>query len=440
MSISNIIEIGRRSLFAQQSAINTTGRNIANVNTVGYSRQRLNLRQDLIGVSYLGSFGQEATTQIRQSFTDMQIWRENSNLGQFSTDASSLAQIQDVFAEPTDAGIANLMSEFWNSWNDLSNDPDSETAKIVVRDKAIQLSNGFNRVHDELLNHHNQIHLEMEDKVVQINDAIEQIASLNQQILNTDDHSLKDTRALMVDELSQMVDISVAETANGELNIAIGGMVVVSGQEVNKIKAQSTNTDGIWNTQIELEDTQQKINISGGELASLLKLQNETIPNTINELNTFAKSFADKVNEVHKNNTNGISFFDTNVTGAGDIAVNSDFMNNPDLVGQVEEGGDSSFALEMFNLQNENVIDGKTFGEFYTGIITTIGSKVSEANYLTEAQSMVLNKLEIDRMSVSGVSLDEEMTHMIQYEQAYNAAAKLVSTVDEMLSSILNIV
>ncbi len=280
----------------------------------------------------------------------------------------------------------------------------------------------------------------MEDKVVQINDAIEQIASLNQQILNTDDHSLKDTRALMVDELSQMVDVSVAETANGELNIAIGGMVVVSGQEVNKIKAQSTNTDGIWNTQIELEDTQQKINISGGELGSLLKLQNETIPNTINELNTFAKSFADKVNEVHTNNTNGISFFDTNVTGAGDIAVNSDFMNNPDLVGQVEEGGDSSFALEMFNLQNENVIDGKTFGEFYTGIITTIGSKVSEANYLTEAQSMVLNKLEIDRMSVSGVSLDEEMTHMIQYEQAYNAAAKLVSTVDEMLSSILNIV
>ena len=115
-------------------------------------------------------------------------------------------------------------------------------------------------------------------------------------------------------------------------------------------------------------------------------------------------------------------------------------MNNPDLVGQVEEGGDSSFALEMFNLQNQNVIDGKTFGEFYTGIITTIGSKVNEANYLTEAQSMVLNKLEIDRMSVSGVSLDEEMTHMIQYEQAYNAAEKLVSTVDEMLSSILNIV
>ncbi len=440
MSISNIIEIGRRSLFAQQSAINTTGRNIANVNTIGYSRQRLNLRQDLTGVSYLGSFGKEATTQIRQSFTDMQIWRENSSLGQFSTDASTLAQIQDIFAEPTDAGIANLMSDFWNSWNDLSNDPDSETAKIVVRDKAIQLSNGFNRVHDELINNHNQVHLEMEDKVIQINDTIEQIASLNKQILNTDDNSLKDNRALMVDELSQMVDISVAETANGELNIAIGGMVVVSGQEVNKINTQSTNTNGIWNTHIELEGTQQKINISSGELGSLLNLQNEIIPNTINKLNIFAKSFAEKINEVHINNTNGITFFDTNVTGAGNISINSDFINSPDLVGLVNEGGDSSFAIEMFNLQSESIIEGKTFGEFYTGIITIIGSKVNEANYLNEAQSMVLNKLEIDRMSVSGVSLDEEMTHMIQYEQAYNAAAKLVSTVDEMLSSILNIV
>ena len=441
MSISNIIEIGRRSLFAQQSAINTTGRNIANVNTIGYSRQRLNLRQDLTGVSYLGSFGQEATSQIRQSFTDIQIWRENSLLGQYNTDANALAQVQDVFAEPTDAGIANLMTEFWNSWNDLSNDPDSDTAKIVVRDKAIQLTNGFNRVHDELLNHNNNIHLELEDKVGQINDAIEQIASLNQQILNTNDHSLKDTRALMVDELSNMVNISVAETANGELNIAIGGMVVVSGQEVNKIKAESTNENGIWNSNIELEGTGQKIDITSGELGSLLILQNETIPNNINELNSFAKTFADKINSVHTNNhPTGETFFDSAVTGAGDIKINFNFLENPGLLGQVNEEGDASFAQAMFYLQNENLMDGKTFGEFYTGIISEIGSKVNEANYLNEAQSLVLNKLEIDRLSVSGVSLDEEMTHMIQYEQAYNAAAKLVSTVDEMLSSILNIV
>ena len=445
MSISNIIEIGRRSLFAQQSAINTTGRNIANVNTIGYSRQRLNLRQDLTGVSYLGSFGKEATTQIRQTFTDLQIWRENSLLGQYNNDAAVLAQIQDVFAEPTDAGITNLMTEFWNSWNDLSNDPDSETAKIIVRDKAIQLSNGFNRVHGELINHNNQIHLEMEDKVIQINDTIEQIASLNQQILNTDDHSLKDTRALLVDDLSQMVDISVAETANGELNIAIGGMVVISGQEVNKIKTQSINLNGIWDSQIELEGTQQKINITGGELGSLLKLQNEIIPNNIDELNTFALEFANKINEVHIDKTSwmpsgSITFFDIGVTGAGDISVNQSFLDNPDLLGKVEEGGDAEFAQTMFNLQNEKLLDNKTFGEFYNSIISGIGSKVNEANYLNEAQSMVLNKLEIDRMSVSGVSLDEEMTHMIQYEQAYNAAAKLVSTVDEMLSSILNII
>jgi len=445
MSISNIIEIGRRSLFAQQAAINTTGRNIANVNTIGYSRQRLNLRQDVTGVSYLGSFGQDATSQIRQSFTDMQIWRENSLLGQYYTDSNALSQVQDVFAEPTDSGIANLMTEFWNSWNDLSNDPDSETAKIVVRDKAVQLTNGFNRVHNELLNHQNQIHLELDDKVDQINNVIEQIANLNQQILNTDDLSLQDSRALLIDELSQMVNISVAETANGELNIAIGGMVVVSGQESNKIKMESLQNNGIWTSQIELEGTQQKIDITSGELGSLLKLQNETIPGTINELNAFAKQFADKLNEIHQTNTSwmengGISLFNDDVTGAGDIAINESFLDDPDLLGAVEDSGDASFAQAMFNLQNEKLIDNKSFGEFYTGIISNIGSKVSEANYLTDAQSLVLNKLEIQRLSVSGVSLDEEMTHMIQYEQAYNAAAKLVSTVDEMISSILSIV
>ena len=140
----------------------------------------------------------------------------------------------------------------------------------MVRDKAVQLTNGFNRVHNELVNHQNQIHLELDDKVDQINNVIEQIANLNQQILNTDDLSLQDSRALLIDELSQMVNISVAETANGELNIAIGGMVVVSGQESNKIKMESSQNNGIWTSQIELEGTQQKIDILSGELGSLI--------------------------------------------------------------------------------------------------------------------------------------------------------------------------
>ena len=203
MSITSLLEIGRRSLFAQQAAINTTGRNIANVNTLGYTRRRVQLQGDLGSVSYLAN-GEIATERIRQSFTDHQIWRENSTLGSFQTGHSMLSQIQDIFVEPTDAGIANLMTEFWNSWNDLANDPDNETAKIVIRDKAVQLANGFNRVNDELIQYQNQLNLEIGEKVTKINGLINQISELNQQILNTDDNGLKDSRALLIDELSDL--------------------------------------------------------------------------------------------------------------------------------------------------------------------------------------------------------------------------------------------
>ena len=294
MSISSILEIGRRSLFAQQSAINTTGRNIANVNTLGYTRQRLKLRDDLSSVAYLGRFGNDATEQIRQSFTDYQLWRENSTFGSFQTGHSMLSQIQDIFSEPSEAGISNLMTNFWNSWNDLANDPDNETAKIIVRDKGVQLANGFNRVHDELIQYQNQVHSEIGDKVSIINEMLEQISELNQQIINTDDHSLKDTRALLVDELSEMVNINVAETAAGELNIAISGMVVVAGQEVNKITYDAVKTGNLWHGEIRLESTSQKVNIQAGELKAMLELQNETVPGIIDELNELANEFAGK--------------------------------------------------------------------------------------------------------------------------------------------------
>lgn len=440
MSITSLLEIGRRSLFAQQAAINTTGRNIANVNTLGYTRRRVQLQGDLGSVSYLAN-GEIATERIRQSFTDHQIWRENSTLGSFQTGHSMLSQIQDIFVEPTDAGIANLMTEFWNSWNDLANDPDNETAKIVIRDKAVQLANGFNRVNDELIQYQNQLNLEIGEKVTKINGLINQISELNQQILNTDDNGLKDSRALLIDQLSEIVNINVAETASGEFNVAISGIVVVSGSQVNNISYDSSKTGDLWEGEVSLESTNQIIDIQAGELKAMLELQNDDIKNLVNKLNNLASEFANQINTKH-NDMTGYMFFDVSETPitAANIKMDSTVFNNPNLIGQMTESGDSTCALEMFNLQNKSVINGNSFSEYYSGIITETGSAVNEAGYMKDAQGLVVEKLLIERLSVSGVSLDEEMTHMIQYEQAYNAAAKLISTVDDMIESMMNLI
>ncbi len=447
MSISSILNITKQALADQQSAINTVAKNISNINTDGYKRRRV----DLLGLnSQQAGFNNKITadnvTRIRQRFVENQLFYENQNLGKYQTDEMIMTQIENIFGEPLEAGLSNIMSEFWNSWGDLTNDPESQYARTIVRDKGVLLSKTFNRIYSDLDNLNQQINTDIQDKVTQVNQIVDQINSISKQVSANYSNDLMDQRDLLISNLSNLINIDIREGSNGEVTISTDGQILVSNDYVNNLSVNISREGGITTANIQLVDGKRLVDINSGELGSLIEINNRYIPDYISKLNTLASSIAEQVNAIHSkgysvDGTTGINFFADDVTGANNLRVSNDVFINPSVIASAESSGkpgDSSIAQEVFDLQFYQGIQGNTVFDFYNTTISQIGSHVQESGFLRKSEEMVVQNLKNQRDSVSGVSLDEEMTNLIEYEQAYQAAAQVVATVDEMMQTVLN--
>lgn len=449
MSIARIFEIGKRSLLAYQSAIDTTSGNIANVNKEGYTRRRVDLSNLSAGIPGLGKIGFgvniEEVTRIRQRMIDNQLYQENQHLGRYETGEMILTQLESIFDESSGAGLTNAISEFWNSWNDLANDPESQANRTIVKDKGRVLADTFNRIHSDLQGMQRDLGSEIESKVDNINQIINQIADINQQIKLNGSLDLKDERDILITSLSELVNIDVKEKENGQVVISTSGLILVSENEVNELNTIVTKDDEYNSITVKLKNIDHDVEIQSGQLFSLLEVHNQRIPNNIDQLNALAKSIADNVNRIHASgynldNITGIKFFDENVNGASDFKINTAILKDPGLIASKKSltgQGDGDLAMSIANLQHETLIDGQSATEYYTSMLSAIGSELQQTELMRGSQQMIVDQIRNQKESVSGVSLDEEMTKLIQYEQAYEAAVRVINTVDEMMETLL---
>jgi len=456
--IVRILSIARRALQAQQSVINTASNNIANVNTEGFSRQRVNLsatRSLMTAQGILGSgVNVDSVERIRDKFIDDQLLNQRPFLNQFQFKNDALQFIEQVFNEPSDFGLVRNMEEFFSSFSDLANDPENAATRTTVREKAITLSDGFNRVHRQLTDYQQEINGELTRNVENVNRLTDQIASLNQQIINaevggSEASSLRDQRDLLVDQLAEFVDVRTSENDTGAVNISIAGRFLVVGDESQNLalQAQSSTSNG---PTIVFERGGQAAEIAGGKIKGMLDIRDSNIPDYLDQLDQLAVGLVEQVNAIHSGGFNldgvtGLNFFDPATTGAGDIRLDSAIMNDANLIaaaGAAGESGNNSIALAIADLRAAATMnDGQfTFSDFYNSLVATVGSQTQEAGFLSSNYGLTVDKLELDRQSVSGVSLDEEMTNLIEAQQAFTAASRVVSTVDEMTNTILNMV
>ncbi len=446
MPISKILETGKRSLLAYQSAINTTSSNIANVNNPNYTRRRAELTQLITGYNSLG-LSEDDSLRLRQRYAEKQWWHENQFLGQFDTNSMLLNQIENSFAEDTQSGISSLLGEFWNAWSDLANDPDSVYARNLLRDKAKLLTDGFQRVHSDLINLQEQIVPEIRSTANDINQKTSRLAEINERLLMGKSKDLLDERDGIIADLSKMIDIKIKEKENGTVSVFADGLLLVSDDEVNKMEVGMTTVDGRNRVEVYLADGHKPLTISTGSIGAMIKTHNETIPYYLKKLDDLAKSIADKVNELHRtgenlNGTTNISFFADDVSGAADFRLNSSIENDTSLIAShlVGEGeGSGNLAQAISDLQNERVLNGNTINDYYTATVSELGNQIKENDSLKSSQELIVQQLQNERDSVSAVSIDEEMTKMVQYQQAYQAAAKIVTTVNQMVDTILSL-
>jgi len=450
------LEIGKRALLAQQLSLNLTGHNIANVNTPGFSRQGAIMSSNMPMITTLGSLGTgvEVTEvrRLRSMFLDQQYRSESHKLGQWSFLNQTWTQVESIFNEPDETALSGVMDNFWNSFQDLANNPESESARVAVREQASILTNSFHHLSGQLKDLRNSLNHDIDTKVDQINNVSAEIADLNQMIATAEltgntANDLRDRRDLLVDQLSQWVNVSILEQDNGTFTVLMGGMSIVDGNSSLDIAVETQSDGSTVISRVYFQGSGIDVNNPGGELEGILEARDHIVVERQEELDILARQLVSAVNEIHragygKNGSTGIDFFDADTTGAADIDLDSlilDDVNNI-AAGLNGEVGDNSNALNLAALRDSLKMDNgqTTFGGYYNSIIGKVGIKSQEAANIEQNQMALVYQIDNAKQSLSGVSLDEEMANMMKFQHAYEAAARVISVMDSALDTVIN--
>jgi len=450
------LELGKRALSTNQVWLNTIGHNIANVDTPGFSRQRVITTTTLPEEHYAGMLGTgvQATSikNIRDLFLSQQYREENKNLGEWSSKDKMLTRIEGIFMEPSTDSLGDLLENFWTGWMELGNNPESVAARTSLQEQANLLTNGFHRRYEKLQQLQDSIDIDVSLIVKEVNNMADEIASLNNQISRTElgetkANDLRDRRDLLIDQLSQYIDVNTAEQSNGAVYVYVGAMMIVDDSSATHMDTKDRAGNGYAVGDIVWEGTNKKVTNLNGELKGLIETRDKTIPKYLSELDDLAQTLISQVNSVHQagydlNGSTGISFFDDNYVSAGTIRLSQDISNDVNKIAASLSGaiGDNSNALAISDLRNALSMTGgtTTMEEYYNTIIGRVGIDANKAGQLKENHSLLVEQIENSRQSVQGVSLDEEMAQMIKYQHAFDAAARVITTVDQALETVIN--
>jgi flagellar hook-associated protein 1 FlgK len=450
------LEIGKRSLLSQQLAMFTSSHNIANVNTPGFSRQRVNMSSALplrLPDGRIGT-GVQVTSvrQLRDGFLDGQFRREYNSLGAWQSQERVLGQIELILSEPNDNTLGDLMGKFWQSWQQLATDP-SSAARNAVREQGSLLVDAFHQVSRQLDSLENNLNSEIGKQATVLNEIGTQIAALNRQIAGGElggdmANDLRDKRNLLIDELSKLAYVQVEESPTGAANIYIGSMEFVNAHEVHRLAAVESTRADKHQTDIVWEYSGAPVQFFGGEVDALIQARDVWLPETRDALDTLAATLVSQVNALHRQGVTpdgrtGIAFFDPRSIDARSIQLHpaiADTSQQSIAVGRTAAESDVDIAQAIADLAELGVMpDGRTsLNGFYDSVVGTIGVRSAEAKEVTDTQTLLVGQLENQRQSVMGASIDEELANMIKYQHAYEAAARVITTMDEAINTVIN--
>lgn len=488
----------KRALGASQYALNTTSHNIANANTEGYTRQRVTMVASAPMDGNISGPGQIGTgvdirevTRIRNSFLDDQLRNQLGILGNFEARDEFLANVEVIMMEPTENGISTAMGEMWDSWQELSSHPESSNARTLVVEASETLAHQIRNTYSQLESLQKDCDKQVKLSVDEFNSIIRSIDDLNRQIASVTisggaPNDLLDRRDLLLDQLSKIADIKTENGQLGRINIAIGNKTILS--DSAKLELQINGSVLKWSDDSAAEFNQ-------GKIQGYLSVKDE-IDNYMGRLDNLAKVIAVSVNTIHNDGAdedNYVPFFtagkdlnfDPDSVNASNISVNYELKNDLNRIhaeldynnedpnyhnGQralqiarlrdvrfnvdkvsgdltIEKSGDSVIIkagdyefikYDNANMTMENDNSGTTIDDYFQDIIGVLGSSSKEAKGMVVSQEALISQIETRRDSISGVSMDEEMANMIQYQRTYQAAARFITVIDELLDNIIN--
>ncbi len=455
------INIAQSGLAAQKRAMDIVGYNISNANDPTYKRQRVvSVQGQVLATSQDASsltttaFGSGVNSgdveRIYDTLIENRLRSAYQASGEWEFKADTLSQLETTLGEPSDTGLANDLDTFWASWQTVSTTPDSTSLKSALLEDTSALCQRIQYTYGQMSDMLEDLNLSTIDQVENINLYAEEIGKLNNEIGALSSgaipvNDLLNRRDALVQELSKLVSVSQYGNGKDDFILSIGGTVLVQGTKVNTL---TTAQDASGQQQILWESDSSPVNITSGKLKATLDLKDDLIPSYMQQLDDMATQLVETVNAAHHNGVTtgstsqaGGDFFKAGTTAAN-ICLDDSIVGHPDLVAASSttdpgsSNGDNALAISL--LKDSTTSSGYTINEMYQNLIGDLGGTSAAAQTQSEAHSLSVDQLTTEEQSVSGVSLDEEMTNMIKFQQAYNAAAKVLSTMDEMLDILMN--
>jgi len=478
-----------KGLNAQQTALQTASNNISNAGTDGYSRQRVELKEDIsteiAGVGRIGTGVKlEGVVRTVDDLVDNQIRNENSTLSQYTTKDDVMGQLESVFNETSGTGVSSAMGDMFTAWQDLSSNPESSSAKSVVVQDSMTFTDTLNQKAAQLNQLKDDTVSSLEKNTYDVNSTVDQLKAVNDQIFNftikgESPNDLLDKRDLLMKNLSGLANYTSSFDKWGRASITLGGRDITAadatyklstvsemfykddgsadvkiavGGDITNIKEVNISADAAKNIKAGSpvyydENASEPVAaaaITSGAIGGNLMAMDE-IDARAGDLNSFTKSLADLINSKHNTGTDGIDFFtfkDISSNYALNISVNPKLQEDESLVlaggRSTSEAGDGSTALAISNLKDMKMSSGATLEESYSNIVAKVGISTQNAANMVDTHKAVMEQLQSRRDSVSGVSIDEETANIIQYQRSYEANAKVISVLSDMLDTLIN--
>jgi flagellar hook-associated protein 1 FlgK len=448
MSLSTSLNIAVQALNAATGALQITNNNIANANTTGYTREKVILQSSGTtstgGINIGTGVSLEGYQSIRDELLQTRVEQETQAQSGASAQLSSLQAIEPTFTtSKTDIGTE--MSALFSQISSLSTDATSSTLQSTVLEAGQNLATAFNTASSTLTSQQAGLNTQVTQDVSEINQLSKQIAALNPQISNlkasgqTDGGTLLDQQDALVLKLSALTNVSVTQNDNGVTLTTGDGTPLVVGLQSYSLQT-STGTDGLQHV---LDQNGHDItsSITSGDLGGTIQTRDTTIPALLTKLDTLANQFATAINAAQANGYDqngdaGGNFYTVSSTVSGSAASIKVAITDPAKIASSSDGtsGSNGNLAKLSAVQTTKLASGQTPGDAYASLVYQVGSLTSSASAESTAATATLTQLNDQLSSVSGVSTDEEAANLIQYQQMYEAAARVVSTIQELFS------
>jgi flagellar hook-associated protein 1 FlgK len=456
------------SLAAQQAGVEVASRNLSNVNTPGYSRERVVLGDRAVVQTANGwqGTGVEAlgVEQIRDTLLDAQVTREASQTQYLTSQQSAYNQAQSALGEQVDTssssaaigdstgtttGIAASLNDFFNAFDNLASNPTDQGSKQVLLQQADTLASKFNVADQRLSSLQSDLTTQIGSDVSSANDLLKGIASLNVQIQNIEVSApgsalaLRDQRQQKLEQLAQYMNFTTTTVPNGN------GAIQVSASDANGAsvllvdKGNVLGSVGFNGTQFTGGSAGTALALTGGSLPGNLSARDGMVQTLRNNLQTTATQFATAVNKAYNPTSNTGNFFTVPPT-TGIIQTDPTLTATTLKTTDTGTSGGNELALavanvatQKFSTANGDAING-TLSSYYGGVVSGVGQTIAGVNTQLSDQTLVQTMISQQRDSVSGVSMDEEVSDLMKFQRAYQASSRVVSVIDTMLQSLIS--